>query len=200
MEEFNDLIQHWKKGYQQKDAHDTQEIIKMAKQKKKQSMESHIYTIVILSLTLIVLILFFIYLAPMQDGISHIGIGLMTGGLVLRVFVEIMSIQKMSMMESDQNSKAHTNRMVRFYTYRNRIHGPLTYSILACYFIGFFLLVPEFSRYFSSMWMILMVGSFILIMGILVYIINKSTKEELEVLREFIVLKESLENSTLPKS
>jgi hypothetical protein len=193
MEDFNDLTQQWKKGRSGENIPDPKEIILLAKQKKQHSIQAHIGTIGILTTTLIVLSLFFIYVAPFRETISHTGIILMLGGLFIRVVIEIVSMRKAAVIAPDQTTIEHTNRMIGFYEFRKKIHGPLTYIIFGLYGVGFFLLIPEFSLYISESWMIIMVISFLVIMTGLLIIIWKSTRRELRILKELVTLKSALD-------
>lgn len=192
MEDFNDLTQQWKKGRSGENTPDPKKTILLAKQKKRHSINAHIGTIGILSTTFIVLTLFFIYVAPFKETLSHTGIALMLGGLFIRVIIEIVSMRKAATIAPDQSTVEHTNKMIGFYKFRKKIHGPLTYIIFGLYAVGFFVLVPEFSLYISQTRMILMVSSFLVIMGGLLVIIWKSTHKELKVLNELVVLKNAL--------
>ena len=57
------------------------------------------------------------------------------------------------------------------------------------------MLTPEFSQYIEFNWMLLMDGSFVIIMLVLIWIIRKSTKEELQHLKDLIELKQNLKEA-----
>ena len=62
-------------------------IIQQANQKKGKSLRVQWANVIILLLVLLGLSAFFVYVAPLQWLISRIGIGLMTGGLFLRIII-----------------------------------------------------------------------------------------------------------------
>ncbi len=197
MKELENLKNKWQSG--RKDLPtmpiNSHELIKIAAQKKKSSILAHYGTITVLSITLVVLILFFIYVAPFQKSLSHIGIALMAGGLAIRIIVEAFSLAKAQKVLLEQTTIENTEHRIRFYNFRKQIHSTFTVIIFALYIIGFYLLTPEFSQNIEFNWMIIMDGSFVLIMIVLIYIIRKSTKDELQQLKDLAELNENLKGT-----
>lgn len=156
---------------------------------------AHYSTITILSVTLIVLILFFTKVAVFQETLSHIGVVLMAGGLALRIIVEAYSLVKAQKISFEQTTIENTELNIRFYDFRKKIHSTFTIIIFALYIIGFYMLTPEFSQYFDLNRMLLIDGSFVIIMLVLIWIIRKSTREELQHLKDLIELKQNLKEA-----
>ncbi|NQZ77635.1 MAG: hypothetical protein HRT61_16265, partial [Ekhidna sp.] len=75
-------------------AQDHERIIKLSAEKMKNARTQHLWNISILSFTLLGISAFFIFVASFQELFSHFGIALMTGGLLVRIIVEISSIYK----------------------------------------------------------------------------------------------------------
>lgn len=156
---------------------------------------AHYSTITILSVTLIVLILFFTKVAVFQETLSHIGVALMAGGLALRIIMEAYSLVKAQKISFEQTTIENTELNIRFYNFRKKIHSTFTIIIFALYIIGFYMLTPEFSQYFNLNRMLLIDGSFVIIMLVLIWIIRKSTREELQHLKDLIELKQNLKEA-----
>jgi len=165
-----------------------------AKDQGDKIKKGHLITISVLSITLFGLILFFIYVAPFQELLSHIGMALMCGGLLLRIAIELISYGKTAMIEMSSSAVDTNERAILFYQYRTKIHGALTYLIVAAYIIGFYLLTPEFSEYIALEWLLVMDIGFVFIAFTLIYFIRKTVVEELKILHELARLKDDLKS------
>lgn len=170
----------------------TAEVINLSKKKMKGAVNMHIGNIAILTITLIGISAFFIYVAPLQWVLSHIGIALMTGGLLLRILIECYSIYRASKVKISDSTAVSSEKSLRFYAYRKRIHGPVTISILIAYTLGFYLLTPEFATYFTTTQVVLIDLSYLLAAAIFGYSIRKGIKDEMRLLNEWKVLQEEI--------
>lgn len=171
---------------------DAKSIIGSAHRKMKKVTVSHYGNILVLTLTLAMISTFFFYVTPFQDLLSKIGVALMVGGLAVRIAIELYSAGRSRQIDLSE-SASNMNRMsLAFYQYRKRIHGPVTVSILAAYSIGFYMLSPEFSRYFTTMQMIMMDGSYVVIAIILIFLIRKGIRDEMKQLKEVTELDDKL--------
>jgi uncharacterized membrane protein YqjE len=72
------------------------------------------------------------------------------------------------------------------------MNGPVTVSIVILYSIGFYLLTPEFSLYFSTAMMVLIDLSYILAAVIFIWSIRKAVKKEMTILNEVIHIQEDI--------
>jgi hypothetical protein len=195
MDDFELIKDQWNK---QKRSIPTSEVatsylIKMAKKNKRKSQLAHLYTIIVLSSTLIVLIFFFINVAPFEQLLSHIGIAFMCGGLLLRIIMEIVSASKAAKISTAIDALNGTNQAVAFYQFRLKMHGTTTYVIVAAYIIGFYMLTPEFLLYLALKWVLIMDIGFVFIALVLFLTIRKGVLTELSVLKELSELKNDLE-------
>ncbi|MFT4739883.1 MAG: hypothetical protein ACI9L9_000658, partial [Marivirga sp.] len=186
MDDFGLIKDQWNK---QKRSIPTSEVatsylIKMAKKNKRKSQLAHLYTIIVLSSTLIVLIFFFINVAPFEQLLSHIGIAFMCGGLLLRIIMEIVSASKAAKISTAIDALNGTNQAVAFYQFRLKMHGTTTYVIVAAYIIGFYMLTPEFLLYLALKWVLIMDIGFVFIALVLFLTIRKGVLTELSVLKE----------------
>ena len=191
---MDELFKQWNSGKAiVKPAHNTDEIIRLAKRKKKSVIDFHIGNIVVLSVTFVVIGLFFFYVTPFRETLSRVGVTLMLGGLLLRIIIEVISIVKSKKVQLTNDAFSTTADAIAFYTFRKKIHGPVTITIVVLYIIGFYFLSPEFSKYISMKWMIIMDGSFIVGAAFLIWVIRKGIKDEMRNLQELIEVRKEME-------
>ena len=192
--DFDNLKRQWSTGKKEFTvAPDSiQEQLNALKTKKKSSTSFHYGNILVLSATVIVLLLFFYYLAPVQELPSRIGVGLMIGGLLVRIAIEFMSVARVKKIKMTDLALDNLAQTIAFYKFRKTIHEPVTITIIVLYSIGFYMISPEFSNYFSLWQMILMDGSYIVIAIVLIVGIRKGVKKEMNTLAEIIAVKKDL--------
>jgi cation transport ATPase len=160
------------------------ETISLAKKKMKSVLYGHYGNIAILTITLIGISAFFVYVAPLQHTLSHVGIFLMLGGLLLRILIECYSILRSSKVDMSDATAIVNEKTLAFYAYRKRIHGPVTIGILAAYTIGFYMLTPEFANYFTTAQVVIMDISYLGAAAIFGYSIRRAIRDEMRLLGE----------------
>jgi VanZ family protein len=194
---MDNLHQQWKQARHEVElpVASVQDIIAKANNQKKNVLYSHYGNIAIMTFTLIVISLFFYYRMSYQKWTSVVGAILMVGGLALRIIIEVMSSFQSKRIQLLQDVSCTTEAAIAFYNFRKKIHGPVTISIVALYMIGFYLLTPEFSNYFSFDLLLLMDVSFFIGAFILIWVIRKGIKQEMEQLLSLTGLKEQLAES-----
>ena len=171
---------------------DTDHIIKMAEKKKKSAIQLHIGTILVLAITLAGITAFFRYVAPFEQLISRIGIGFMVSSLVVRILIELYSIYLSTNINVSDTTLKTSDDALRFYRFRKSIHGPVTITIIALYTLGFYMLTPEFSLYFSLPMMILIDLSYILGAVIFTWHIRQAIRKEMSHLSEILRLRKDI--------
>ncbi|HUC81117.1 MAG TPA: hypothetical protein VMR70_09385 [Flavisolibacter sp.] len=177
---MQDLIDTWKKGKEALSTNSSAEaLITLAKQKKRSVLYAQYGNVLVLTISLVGLTLFFIFVAPFQTLLSHIGMGMMLGGLALRIGIEIASIVKSGAIQLSSDATEATKAAFLFYHFRKRVHGHVTIAIAGVYAVGFYFLTPEFSQYISFQWMVLMHLSFLLGGAFLIWVIKKGIKKEM---------------------
>lgn len=172
----------------------TSKLIAMAQKKKKSAVKMHVLNILVLTITLIGISVFFVYVAKFNQLMSHIGVALMVGGLVLRILIEIFSIYYSGKINMSESALHANESFIRFYNFRKVIHGPVTITILALYTIGFYLLTPEFSLYFNTTMIVLIDLSYIIGAAIVSQFIINAIRKEFNYLKEILKLREELTN------
>ena len=190
---MEDLINTWKKGREALNAGAVPgEMLALARKKKRTVVYAQYGNVFVLVLSLVGLALFFRYEAPFRDLLSHIGMALMLGGLALRIAIEVASIYKSRGIRFSGTADAATNAGVSYYAFRKKVHGPVTMAIVGIYAIGFYLLTPEFSRYISLHWMVLMHLSFLSGGLFLIWVIRKGIKKEMTGLQHLAAIRTEL--------
>ena len=116
----------------------------------------------------------------------------MLGSLALRIVIELYSIFLSSKIDLSEAALKSNQQVLRYYQFRKRIHSPVTITIVALYTIGFYILTPEFSRYFSLPVMILIDSSYVVIGIVLITQIRKGIKKEMQHLSDIKGVEERL--------
>ena len=190
----DELTNLWKQAKQQNaptpSAADA--LAKKARATVRHTRNFHLGNVAILLAVVVGLLAFFYYVAPLQTTLSHIGIGLMIGGLLVRIAVELHSVARSARIDLGANAVRATDDALSFYQFRKRIHGPITITIVLLYSLGFYMLTPEFSHYFSLPWMILIDGSYLIGAVILILLIRQGIRKEMSALAELIDIKEDM--------
>ncbi|WP_258100809.1 hypothetical protein [Marinoscillum pacificum] len=189
---FDQLKNSWKAAKQEHPTPSKPDMLQTVKANYSKSKTAHIWNAIILGLVFIGLAAFFYFVAPMQEILSRIGIGLMIGGLIVRIIIELVSHQKANNIDYAAASNESAEQARNFYAYRKKIHGPVTITIIALYTIGFYALTPEFSKYFSTFWMWMMDGSYLVIGVVLFVIIRRGVVQEMRDLKQITELQNSL--------
>jgi len=192
--EFKSLQQKWQKQKNElkENASSLEQIVSTIESKKKKGLSFHYGNIIILVVTLIGLFLFFYLVAPVQELLSRIGVGFMMIGILLRIIIEVFSSIKSRKINKLDTALKTTEMTLDFYTFRKKIHGAITHIIFALYLIGFYMISPEFSNYFSLWQMILMDVSCFVILAIIYVQMRKGIKKEMNMLLEIIALKKEI--------
>jgi hypothetical protein len=192
--EFKNLQQKWQK--QKKELGDSssnfEEILSKIENKRKKGLSFHYGNIGILLITLIGLFLFFYFVAPVEELLSRIGVGFMMIGILIRIVIEIFSSIKSKKINKLDTALKATELTIDFYKFRKKIHGAIMHVIFVLYLVGFYMISPEFSNYFSLWQMILMDVSCFVIIAIIYIQIRKGIKNEMQTLLEIIELKNEI--------
>ena len=142
----------------------------LVRQPQRVSLQQQVATVLILAATAVILALFFRYASPLTDPLSAWGRGLMIGSLLGRIAVEIIGIglgRRISLFDSAAAFARASRRYVRF---RYRVHRYAVIATLALYSLGYYLLMPEYARYFSTQLLWLLIVSYAVIMGLVVWL------------------------------
>ena len=167
-------------------------LYKKIEQKQKENFSFYYGTIIILTITLIAISLFFYYMAPVKETLSRIGAGLMITGLAFRILIEIVSVIKAKRINKLDKTLQTVDNSLNFHQFRKTIHQVYSPIIIGFYSIGFYIICPEFMLYMSVL-MIWFIGISYLIMGtVLFIIIRKGVVDEMQKLRDIMELKKDI--------
>lgn len=193
--QFNDIKSNWNEAKENlQPTSNSSTMWTIAAGHHKKAKNAHVINVLILSLTLVGLSAFFHFIAPMQEVLSHIGVGLMIGGLLIRIFIELLSHQKASKLDFSKSCSHATNQLKGFYQFRKRVQGQVTAIIFLTYSVAFYLLIPEFSRYLSQAFMWYITLSYIPIAITLIIIIRSGYRREINAYNAIQRILSSFEN------
>ena len=167
-------------------------IIAAAKQSMRSTIKLQWGTILILVLTLVAISAFFIFVAKFKETISHLGMGLMLGGLAIRTAVELFSIYLSKTIDPTDLTLKTSYASIKYYRFRKTINGPVTTCILVLYTIGFYLLTPEFSSYIRKSVLIIIDLSYILGAFIVGWFIRNTINTEMAILKDVVRIHEDI--------
>ncbi|MEQ8242387.1 hypothetical protein [Fulvivirga sp.] len=168
------------------------DLVAAAQQKIRSAMLMHVGNTAVLVVTLVGICLFFVYVAPLQETLSHIGMTLMIGGLVLRILIEFHSIYSSTKIDLSDTAFAVNKSYMSFYTYRKKIHGSVTIGILIAYTVGFYILLPEFGNYFTQAQLILLALSYLVAAAIFGYSIKIAIRKEVKLLKSLFDMQQEM--------
>lgn len=192
--DFKELQSKWvrsKKGIELSTTN-FDDLYRKIKIKEKENYFTYYGTITILSATLVVISLFFYYVAPVQELLSRIGAGLMVLGLVFRIVIEIISIYKAKQINKLDTTLRTAENVIKFHQFRKKIHQVIAPIIIGLYTIGFYILTPEFSLYIPFWNLVLIDVSYVIIGIILFIVIRKGVKKEMQKLKDIVKLKNDI--------
>lgn len=196
---MNNNIDHLKALWQESKSNDPSEpanigqIITLAKEKMKRTVRMQLGTIVILTLTLAILCVYFLYGVPLNLTISRIGAILMTAGVVLRILIEIYSIVLARKVHPAETAHNSNHAAWIYHRFRRVINGPVTIAILILYSIGFYMLTPAFALIFSTPMLILIDVSYIFIALLFIGFIRRTICKETQILDQILQIQEELQ-------
>ena len=141
-------------------------------------------TYIILSVTCIILVGFFFYISAYQYQTVMIGLLLMIVALVVRIVLELISINTINRLDASEDATNFKARLIHYYKNRSKVHYIVTPIIILCYCIGFVMLLPSFKATLSQGFYTYIWVSSIVLLVVLGLLIIKQVKKELFILRQ----------------
>jgi uncharacterized membrane protein len=142
---------------------------------------------VVLLIIIIVLILFALYVSGYKNNTFLLGISLMIVSLILRIAIELYSLQKSKKLNFINDSNVFKEDLIRYYRFRKIVHYIFTPFIIIVYAVGFVILLPLFKATLSTGFYMYIVVSSVLLLLIFSVFIYKQIKNELHKLNELQV-------------
>lgn len=192
--DFSTLQDKWKKNKSQiqLSALSIEGMKQRIKHREKENFSFYYGTLITLSVTLIGIFLFFMYIAPIQEVLSKMGWYVMILGLLLRIIIELVSISKAKKMHKIDTTLDTLENTIEFHRLRKKIHNIISPIILVMYTIGFFVMTPELSTY-MPFWNLFFICASYFIAGIIIFfLIRKGVKNEIKKIKEILALQKEL--------
>ena len=152
------------------------DVIKKAEEHTKKIKRNHFWTRIILGLTSIVLIFYFIWAGAYREMLFSLGLGIMIAMLLFRIVLEWISVRKFNELKTDVSLLEYSKLAHEFYQWRKKIHYIITPVVYLAYIAGFILLLPVFKESFSKgffLYILLSGFGFLLFFGLLLIRIIK---------------------------
>lgn len=192
--EFQDLQSKWKAAKKSNDEkqQSTHSMLQEINAKRKSGLRFQYGNLVILGITLLALIVVFVVLFRFKERISQIAISLMIAGIAARVLTEIISVQKSKQIDMGGTALEALQKSESYLSFRKKVHGPVTFWIVAVYTVCYYAILPELSLYFDQR--IIIFWAIIYVVGavILVSQVRKAIRKELTELKEIVELKKDI--------
>jgi hypothetical protein len=183
MIDFNQLQQSWQAQSSARSPLSPETILTKARATQKKMVRDTRITIVVLSFTLITLIAYFFWIGWFAVNPFTIGLGLMIGSMVWRIFLEAISKFKLNKLPLHLAHFDFRNGVVLYVKKRKFIHLTLTPIIYIVYTIGFSMITPYLFKYLSFPFFIYCIISGYGFLTFLAFMIRKKIKEELKELQ-----------------
>ncbi|WP_026730054.1 hypothetical protein [Flavobacterium denitrificans] len=178
MKTFEELQDTWNQQTESNLKPEATDLIQKAEAHTKMIKRNHFWTRLILSLSSILLIAYYIWVAAYKHTIFNIGLCIMITMLLLRIILEWVSEKKLENLKSDATLIEYSKQAHQFYSWRKKIHYIFTPVIYLVYIAGFIFLLPVFKANFSHgfyLYILISGFGFFLIFGL--FMIRKIKKE-----------------------
>jgi len=169
------------------------EAIRSAARSRRMSATHHYLTMGILLATLAVISLYFALVYPLRDPLSLTAMGLMFGGLGIRIIVEVISLFRLGRIRLTDTAADNTRAAVKFHRFRKRIQGPVSLGTVLAYVAGFFLLTPAWIGHLSTGLLVYIYASFLVLAVVLFLVARKGIRREMESLENLRKIMDSMQ-------
>lgn len=182
MKTFENLQDIWNAQSISNHKKNTAELIVMAEEHSKKIQLNHIGTLVIIGITTLILITYFIWIGSYSFSFFTLGLALMISSMLIRILIEGISVSKFESMNTELPLVEYCKKATAFYEWRKKIHYVVTPIIYMIYLLGFSLLIPTFKTEFSTPFFIyLVVSGYGFLIGF-TFFLRKKLKNEMEIL------------------
>lgn len=186
MKTFEELQNIWDQQAESNTKPATTSIINKAEAHTKKIKRNHFWIRVILSVTSIILISYYIWVGAYKQTLFSFGLGTMIAMLVFRIVLEWVSAEKLAHLNTAVPLLEYSKQVQQFYQWRKKIHYIFTPIIYLAYSAGFAFLLPIFKENFSRGFYLYIVCSgfgFLLLFGLLMIQIIKKEIQLLDFLK-----------------
>jgi Na+/H+-translocating membrane pyrophosphatase len=174
---FDDMLKGWKDQPVPSPQKSAEEIARSAKQCINKTRNRHYANILVLSITLAILIAYFIF-SGFGSTLFVLGMCAMMGALAIRIAIEAWSIGRLQKLNILESTQTYAIKLLSFVEIRKAIHGPATYLTYGLYAAGFSLLLPAFRGAFSSgFFLYIVISGAVTLLALFIYIKRKVNQE-----------------------
>ncbi|TDT46389.1 hypothetical protein CLV90_0439 [Maribacter spongiicola] len=139
---------------------------------------------VVLTITIIILVAFLLYVSGYKSTTFLLGIGLMIGSLVVRIAIELYSLKRLRSINFSKESNTFRNDLTSYYSFRKYTHFIITPLALVVYTVGFIVLLPLFEASLSHGFYIYILCSSVVFLVVFSVFLYKQIKIELNKLKQ----------------
>ena len=153
-----------------------------AKQKLTDLRKKQRITQLILGSTIVILIVFFFYISAYKQNGPLIGMSLLIGVILVRVYIEMRSQQQLKKINVLLSFVEFKEQLIAYYQKRKKLAFRIIPILLIIYNIGFVIMSYYFYQYLSRGFFYYIVISYVVSFIILFFFIRKQVLKELEIL------------------
>lgn len=181
MNNFEDLQNKWKNQSGVSATEDGfQALLKNVKSIEQKQRTGNI----VLTLTIVILVSFLIYVSGYKSTKFMLGIGLMIGSLVVRIAIELFSLKRLRTIKFSKDTNTFTDDLITYYSFRKYTHYIITPLALVVYTVGFIILLPLFKASLSNGFYIYILCSSVVFLVLFSVFLYKQVKNELFKLKQ----------------
>ncbi|MDF4201527.1 hypothetical protein PXD56_01085 [Maribacter sp. SA7] len=181
MNNFEDLQNKWQNQSEISATEDGfQSLLKNVKSIENKQKTGNI----VLTLTIIILVSFLIYVSGYKSATFMLGIGLMIGSLVIRIAIELFSLKKLRKISFSEDASTFKEDLTTYYSFRKYTHYLVTPVAVFIYTVGFIILLPLFKATLSNGFYIYILCSSVVFLVVFSVFLYKQVKYELFKLKQ----------------
>jgi hypothetical protein len=169
---FEDISRNWQnQKIQHQNPTDADQLIQRAGAQTRQLQRKKWWTIGIISLTTILLVIFFISVGAYKNWSESFGLSLMIAVLLFRIIIELLSKAKLQGLDKTLDFQTYGYQLQEYYNSRKWIHFVLTPIIYLAYFGGFINMLPVFKAQLSEgFYLYILISGGVVFIGLALFI------------------------------
>jgi hypothetical protein len=143
-------------------------------------------TIAVLSVTVLILLAYAVYVFNPELLIFDLGLLIMIGSVSTRIILEILSLLQSHRLKPENSMSAYHSQLHKYHAQRLSVHRVWTPVLLTMYWTGFVLLIPTFHEYLTNFMFNYVCISSIPVAGVMIWLIARQIRKEKAVLDQII--------------
>ncbi|MEP1982641.1 MAG: hypothetical protein ABJJ07_03185 [Maribacter dokdonensis] len=138
----------------------------------------------VLTITIITLFAFLLYVSGYKNATFLLGIALMICSLMVRIGIELFSLRRLRSINFSADYNTFKQDLTTYYFFRRFTHFIITPLAIIIYTVGFIILLPLFKVSLSHGFYVYILCSSIVFLTVLCVFIYRQVKNELNKLRQ----------------